>query len=47
MANSEVGEPSMPTDGRLRWVRHQRVFVVDDRDGAMRMLDQPGADRTK
>ena len=34
-------------DRRLRGVRHQRVFVVDDRDRAMCMLNQPGTHRAE
>ena len=32
---------------RLRRVRHQRILVVDDRDRAVRVMDQAGADRSQ
>ena len=34
-------------DRRLRRMRHQRIFVVDDRDRAVRVLDQAGTHRTE
>ena len=48
MAASDAGEPSIPTTtGAIAGVRHQWVLIVDDRDRAVRMVDETRADRSQ